>query len=80
MYKFLITQKLTQDEIENQKSSISIKKLNSSSKSFSQSTPGLDAFTEELCQTSNEYVIAVLSKLFQKIEKGTFSNLFYKAS
>ena len=56
MYIFLIfiTQKLTQDEIENQKSSISIIKIEFIIKKFSQSTPGLDAFTEELCQTFNE--------------------------
>jgi hypothetical protein len=74
--------KLSQEDINNQNSSITSKEIESAIKSIhTKKSPGPDGFTAEFYQTFKEELTPILFKLFQDIEReGTLSNSFYEAS
>ena len=85
MDKFLSTHtlpKLKQEEIESLNRSITSKEIESVIKNTpTNKSPGPDGFSGELYQTFKAEIIAILLKLFQKIEReGKLPDSFYEAS
>lgn len=61
---------LTQEEVENIKSSMFIKRIKFLIKNYSiKKTPGPDGFTGEFYQTLKEEIMLILYQLFQKTEE-----------
>lgn len=61
---------LTQEEVENIKSSMFIKRIKFLTKNYSiKKTPRPDGFTDEFYQTLKEEIMPILYQLFQKTEE-----------
>ena len=74
--------KLNQDQVNNLNSLIYPKEIEAVINCLpTKKSPGPDGFSAEFCQIFIEDLIAVLHKLFHKIEAGgTLPNSFYKAT
>jgi hypothetical protein len=74
--------KLNEHQINHLKSPITLKDIEAVIKNLStQKISGPDSFSEEFYQTFKEDLIAIIFKLFHKIEtKGTLPNSFYEAT
>ena len=84
MDKFLETYNLPKrnhEELENLNRLITSNKIESIiNKIPTNQSTGPNGFTEEFWKTFKEKLMAILLKLFQKTEEGTFPNSFYEAS
>ena len=71
--------KLTQDEIQNMNTPLTIQQIEFLKNLLTEKTQAPNNFTAELYQTFKAEIITILQKLFQKTEvKKIFSNSFYE--